>query len=407
MNDLSQIRHPADAGTRPELPALPGRWHLSGRILEAEPIRLIEIHSAVFVVGRKPGSTLCLPLTCISGNHAEFEQRDRRLFVRDLGSTNGTFINGNRLTTERELFDGDLIQFASVVFRVGRGDNLQEGNTVHESTADRALAMMQFDRLINDGNVFPFFQPVIQLHDRQPIGYEVLGRSRLFGLQQPNEMFHAASQLNLEAELSEAFRTRGIEVGRQLPDSMNLFLNTHPKELGHPRLYESLRLLRESEPDRTITLEIHEAAATDLDMMRCLSAVLRDLNILLAFDDFGVGRARLVELAEVRPDFLKFDMKLTKNIEDASSKHQQVVSLFARMVNDLGIQTLAEGVETESCHQVLVEMGFKLGQGFYYGRPKPISKLIGDPLNGPAGQEQVGEDTSDAPPDFGRNTPVI
>ena len=349
---------------------------MSGRISESEPIRLIEVHSDIFTVGRKPGSTLCLPLTCVSGHHAEFELREGKLIVRDLGSTNGTFINGDRLSSERELLDGDLIQFASVVFRVGKGGNLSEGNTVHEATADRALAMMQFDRLINDGNVFPFFQPIIQLHDRKPIGYEVLGRSRLFGLQQPNEMFHAASQLNLEAELSEAFRVRGIEVGRRFPANMNLFLNTHPKELGHPRLYDSLRALRDLEPDRPITLEIHEAAATDLDMMRRLSAVLNDLNIMLAFDDFGVGRARLVELAEVRPDFLKFDMKLTKNIEDASSKHQQVVSLFARMVNDLGIQTLAEGVETESCHQVLVEMGFKLGQGFHYGRPKPISRSL-------------------------------
>jgi EAL domain-containing protein (putative c-di-GMP-specific phosphodiesterase class I) len=146
--------------------------------------------------------------------------------------------------------------------------------------------------------------------------------------------------------------------------------------------------LREAEPTRPITLEIHEAASTDLDMMNRLSGVLKELDIMLAFDDFGVGRARLVELAEVRPDFLKFDMKLTKNIESATAKHQQVVALFARMVNDLGIQTLAEGVETESCHQVLVEMGFKLGQGYHYGRPKPISRQLDE-----NGNLIIGSDT--------------
>jgi EAL domain-containing protein (putative c-di-GMP-specific phosphodiesterase class I) len=111
-------------------------------------------------------------------------------------------------------------------------------------------------------------------------------------------------------------------------------------------------------------------------MMRELSAILRDLQIKLAFDDFGVGQARLIELAEVRPDFLKFDMKLTKDINQASKAHQEVVGLFAKMVNELGIQTLAEGVETQECHDLLVEMGFALGQGFFYGCPESISKLV-------------------------------
>jgi len=189
-------------------------------------------------------------------------------------------------------------------------------------------------------------------------------------------MFHAASQLNLEAQLSEAFRDRGVEIGKHFPSDMNLFVNTHPKELDHPALYDSLVTLRNLAPEQTITLEIHEGASTNMTMMRELCAVLKDLNILLAFDDFGVGRARLVELGEVRPDFLKFDMKLTKNINDAPTKRQELVALFANMVNNLGIKTLAEGVETRECHEILVEMGFQLGQGFYYGRPSPISKYI-------------------------------
>ena len=73
-------------------------------------------------------------------------------------------------------------------------------------------------------------------------------------------------------------------------------------------------------------------------MMRKLCAVLKDLDIKLAFDDFGVGQARLVELGEVRPDYLKFDMKLTKNINHAPAKRQEVVALFANLVNNLGFR---------------------------------------------------------------------
>ena len=234
--------------------------------------------------------------------------------------------------------------------------------------------MIQFERLISDGGLYPHFQPLVRLDDQSRIGYEVLGRSRLFGLQSPQEMFHAASQLNLEAQLSEAFRLRGVEIGTAFGNDTNLFVNTHPSELDRPEFYDSLKELRKVAPEQTITLEIHEGASTNLTMMRELCAVLADLNIKLAFDDFGVGRARLVELGEVRPDFLKFDMKLTKNIEHAPAKRQELVALFANLVNNLGIKTLAEGVETRECHDILVQMGFQFGQGFYYGRPSPLSK---------------------------------
>jgi EAL domain-containing protein (putative c-di-GMP-specific phosphodiesterase class I) len=344
---------------------------------DQEPVRQILIHSQVFGIGRKPENALCLPSSCVSSNHAELEQRDDHLFLRDLGSTNGTYINGNKLYGETEVVEGDLIQFATMVFRLGHCHSQSESRTVLEDTGDRALALMQFDRLINDGNLFPFFQPIVKLADSTCIGYEILGRSRLFGLQMPDQMFHAASQLNMEAELSEVFRLRGVEVGSRFPNNVNLFVNTHPKELGHDRLYASLKTLRHAAPDRTITLEIHEAASTDLEMMGQLCAVLRDLNIKLAFDDFGVGRARLVELAEIRPDYLKFDMKLTKNISGASANRQEVVALFAKMVNEIGIQTLAEGIETRECHETLGQMGFQLGQGFFYGRAQSISEYLG------------------------------
>lgn len=346
-------------------------WFLCGQITAEEPVREIPIHSSTFSIGRRSGSSLCLAIGCISSNHAEIEIGEGFLRLRDLDSTNGTFVNGKKITSEVQVAEGDLIQFATLVFRVGTTHTKLDSRTVAEDTHDRALAMMQFDRLISEGGVHPFYQPLVELSDRSIMGYEVLGRSRLFGLQTPYEMFHAASQLDLEAELSEVFRVQGVEDGKHLPYDKNLFVNTHPKELGQSRLYESLKILREKDPKRMITLEIHEAATTDLKMMMELRDVLKSLDMQLAFDDFGVGRARLVELAEVRPDYLKFDMKLTQNIEEAPKQRQEVVALFAKMVNDLGIKTLAEGVETEACHNILIDMGFDLAQGFLYGKPRP------------------------------------
>ena len=374
----TDISQPETTIKRGSLPRPSERtWFLTGQTDTTEPTRQYEITGDEFVIGRGRDSDLHLPAGCISKKHAIMNvEVDGTLVLRELGSTNGTFVNGKQVEGEVTLKDNDLIHFAALVFRVGlksKNDSIQH-NTIHEDVCDQALAMIQFERLISDGGLYPHFQPLVRLDDQSRIGYEVLGRSRLFGLQSPQEMFHAASQLNLEAQLSEAFRLRGVEIGTAFGSDTNLFVNTHPSELDRPEFYDSLKELRKVAPEQTITLEIHEGASTNLTMMRELCAVLADLNIKLAFDDFGVGRARLVELGEVRPDFLKFDMKLTKNIEHAPAKRQELVALFANLVNNLGIKTLAEGVETRECHDILVQMGFQFGQGFYYGRPSPLSK---------------------------------
>jgi len=328
------------------------------------------MHTFPFTIGRRDESSLPLPVGCISKDHAIIKQTPAGLILEELGSTNGTFVNGVKVKGETSIKENDLIHFASIVFRVGSKNQIAQTNThtIHQDVCD-----------------------LVRLDDQSRIGYEVLGRSRLFGLQTPYEMFNAASQLGLEAQLSEAFRLRGIEIGTAFGPESNLFVNTHPKELDRPEFYDSLREVRAAAPEQSITLEIHEGASTNMTMMRELCAVLKDLNIQLAFDDFGVGRARLVELGEVRPEFLKFDMKLTKNIEHAPAKRQELVALFANLVNNLGIQTLAEGVETRECHEILVQMGFQLGQGFYYGRPSPITKYTTDEKPGNGGYNALLE----------------
>jgi EAL domain-containing protein (putative c-di-GMP-specific phosphodiesterase class I) len=373
-----------------------GNWFLSGQINESEGIRRIMIPALPCEVGRRSDALVSIPANSVSKSHAEFFEVDERLCLRDQGSSNGTFVNGQRLVSGYSVLEeGDLIQFATVVFRLSRGRHNTESRTLQEDSCDRALAMMQFDRLMNDGGLVPFFQPVVDVKSSVTIGYEVLGRSRLFGLKTPAEMFSAASKLNLEAELSRVMRVQGVQLCETLPRNMDIYLNTHPSELSRSGLVDSLQALRELAPDQVLTLEIHEAAITNPALIVELRQQLAALDMKLAFDDFGVGRARLVELSEVRPDVVKFDMKLTRDIHRATDKRREVVSLIAKMVNDLGIVSLAEGVECEESHEVLKEMNFTLAQGFLYGKPAPISfwtdPQAGSDTNPPGGHLQHGE----------------
>jgi EAL domain-containing protein (putative c-di-GMP-specific phosphodiesterase class I) len=226
--------------------------------------------------------------------------------------------------------------------------------------------------------VVPHFQPIVALDDRRIMGYEVLGRSSLPGLERPNEMFLAASQLNLETELSVMLRMSGIERGCNLPEKPTLYVNTHPAEIVQCGLVDSLADLREKFPDQPITLEVHEAAATSPQMMKQLRESLDKLDMKLAYDDFGSGQSRLVELAIVCPDIVKFDIKFIREIHLAPARQQQMVASLVRMVRELNIVPLAEGVEQEAEHNVIVEMGFELGQGYLYGKPASFTMTAAD-----------------------------
>ncbi len=356
-------------------------WLLSGQLADDEPLRHVRVDSSRFTIGRKPDASLCIPSATVSRDHAELVAVDRELLLRDLGSTNGTYINGNRIHHPCSVRHGDLLQFGQVLFRAVQQTTDTGSQTIQDDSCDRALALIQFDQMMTHRAVSPHFQPIVAMSDRTTLGYEVLARSRFFGLKDPHSMFAAARVLNLEGELSRIFREEGVRSGQILPDNHVLFVNTHPAEIDDQELLIfSLVELRELEPRRPLVLEIHEAAVTCGDQMRTLRAALTDLRISLAYDDFGAGQARLVELVDVPPDYLKFDMKLVQQIESASLERQRMLSSLVKMVRDLGITPLAEGIEAEGDHEICRQIGFACAQGFFYGYPTlPKQLLPNDP----------------------------
>jgi EAL domain-containing protein (putative c-di-GMP-specific phosphodiesterase class I) len=352
-------------------------WLLSGQLADDQPVRHVRVDEVRFTIGRKPESSLCIPSPTVSREHAELTVVDRALLLRDLGSTNGTFVNGTRIEQPVTVHHSDLLQFGQVVFRVVQQYTESGPQTIQESSCDRALALIQFDQLMTRRDVAPHFQPIVALQDRSVWGYEVLARSRFFGLNDPHSMFAAAKVLDLEGELSRILREEGIRSGQVLPHEHTLFVNTHPAEMEDLELLVfSLGELRDLEPRRPIVLEIHEAAVTCREQMRELRKALSDLQIGLAYDDFGAGQARLVELADVPPDYLKFDMSLVQNLEIASSERQRMLSSLVKMVNELGISPLAEGIEREGDHEICRQIGFKCAQGFLYGHPMLPKRLL-------------------------------
>jgi EAL domain-containing protein (putative c-di-GMP-specific phosphodiesterase class I) len=351
-------------------------WVLLERNESDGSTRLVNVNDSPFRIGRLPNLSLSLTSSAVSKLHAELVVQSGRLMVRDLGSTNGTFVNGRRIAELTPLEADDLLQLASEVFRVGRQRPDSCMRTIRESAVDLAHALCQFDYLMSHRAVVPHFQPIVSLQDQSIIGFEALGRSSLPGFEQPRLMFAAAEKLDQQCALSEMLLSESLRVGVSLPGQPNLFVNTHPSEVVTARLIDSIKQLRIQYPGQRLTIEIHESAATDLRVLVDFGKLLHDLGMHLAFDDFGAGHARLLELTETSPDYVKFDVALVRAIDRASPRRQQTLGALVRMVRELGIATLAEGIETTAEAAACKQLGFELGQGFYFGRPAPLCHYV-------------------------------
>ncbi|MCR9295093.1 MAG: EAL domain-containing protein, partial [bacterium] len=336
---------------------------------------VVVLHPVPFTIGRRPGCSVQLNLKTISGRHAELTTRENQLWVDDLSSTNGTYVNGQRIAQPTELHPGDLLQFADVAFRVRHDQQNGTVATMHEDMCDNALALVQFDRLMEKHLVTPFFQPIIELDGEKTFGYEILARSRLLGLESCAAMFDAAARLNMEVELSRMLRWEGVREGLQLMGRPKLFVNTHPLEIRKQGLVESLAKVRQLSQDVPLVLEIHEAAITDPSEMLILQQQLADLGVGLAYDDFGAGQTRLTELIEAPPDYLKFDISLIHEIDRGTPERQRTLESLVKVALDLGVNPLAEGVETAGEAEVCRQLGFLSAQGFHFGRPTPLRSV--------------------------------
>jgi EAL domain-containing protein (putative c-di-GMP-specific phosphodiesterase class I) len=331
-------------------------------------------------VGRDPAAQVRVIHPTVSVAHAEFQLGDDGLVIVDLNSTNGTFVNGERVTNQHALVNGDLVQFGGVVFRLQENSRrVLSATSQSEEIGDLALALAQFDKLFSDQSFIPAYQPIVMANSGEPIAYEVLARSCLFGLEMPAQMFRAAEYFHMEAELSQLLARRALSAA---PCGIHLFINTHPNELADiGTLLHSLRGLRELRPHQPLTLEVHESSAADISTMKILRRELQALEMKLAYDDFGAGQARLNELIEAEPAYVKFDRKMITGIDQADSKRKRMVKSLVAMCRQIGIETLAEGVETAGEAKACRKLGFQLIQGFYYGRPSPITP--GLPMIGP------------------------
>ncbi len=355
-------------------------WYLERKISVQGKVQRITLRPLPFRVGRHADSDLLLDSSHGSQRHAELFEAQDRLWLRDLGSTNGTSVNGERLHGERCLEPGDTVHFADVAYRIGTSDGSTStsfqptqvfSNTERLQLFARVREPKAFEEMLLGRHLWTHYQPLVDLRRGTVYGYEVLGRGQLDGRQSPpNQLFYVAENLQREIELSALFRRLGLELSQGLDNSLAFFVNTHPTELRDcDALLSSVSELRRDFPQARLVLEIHEAAVANVEELKSLRSGLEAIEVDLAFDDFGTGQARLLELVEVEPRYLKFDAVLISRLHLASKKRRDMLQSLLKVVLDLGISPIAECIESEEEASACLDLGFEIGQGYYLGRP--------------------------------------
>ena len=366
-----------------------GTWTLESSAGADGALKRTLIEPLPFRVGRGLDQELVLSSLHVSKAHAEIYSDGEELRVRDLGSRNGTFLNREPVT-DAALHDGDIVHFGESEFRLAKEHEASAKETDATTTLRRRGPLPQhfetrsrdLHDLLATEAVTMVFQPIVDLPSGRTAACEALGRGCHPNLpKNPVELFEIAGQTGPKAQvkLSQLFRRRAVEMVKELPEPPVLFVNTHPVELEMPGLVESLEELRSFAPGVDLVLEIHESALAQTDFIVWLRARMLEINVGLAYDDFGAGQARLFELAEAPPHYLKFDRRFVKEFDTAPVPRQRLVASLVAAARELLVRTVAEGVETEKEAEACARAGFSFAQGYHFARPGPVESLQASP----------------------------
>lgn len=352
-------------------------WFLEGYIYQAEKMHRVVVDELPFVIGRGTECNLALSHTQVSRLHCTLHHgQGHTLLVTDDGSTNGTTVNGVPVDAPTTIQHGDVIALGGIELRLLQltAEQNNPDKTVIASAANphggSLRGMREFEELMANQQVTAYFQAIFTAAG-DVVAHEALGRGTHPNLpESPFHLFSLAASLGKQVALSEMLRDCAIERALTAGITTPLYLNTDASELANvARLIEHLSQLRNRAPQLHMVIEIHEEGVSSLSNLKNLAAALQEQQYDFAYDDFGAGRARLMELIEVPPSVLKLDLSLIRGIDAASDAHRQMLTSLISVAQSVGAKTLAEGVETAQELQACSALGIDLIQGYWLGKP--------------------------------------
>lgn len=254
---------------------------------------------------------------------------------------------------------------------------------MNQASLERLILVSALRRGVAAGELRAWYQPKLDLQTRAVIGAEALVRWKHpdQGWIQPARFIPAAEQSDLIVVIGEwMLHEVAAQIARWhaqglgwLPVAVNLGAR-HFSDPGLPALLRRLRA-EHALPPNVLELEITESTLMDAGgEPGALLGELRGAGVTLAIDDFGTGYSSLSYLKHLPVDVLKIDRSFVKSIE-RDGRDLSIAGTIIALAHGLRLKVVAEGVETEGQHSLLVDLGCDQGQGFLFARPMPAAEF--------------------------------
>ena len=244
-------------------------------------------------------------------------------------------------------------------------------SSIDQELKSKAALETELRTAIPNGDIVPYFQPVVHCDTGELAGFEVLARwpHRERGMISPADFIPVAEDAGLVDAMFWALLAQACRKALDAPGEFILAVNISPSQVRDQWFPEKvLRTLRETGfPAQRLEIEVTESAMIG-DVARAKSSLmsLKNQGVRIALDDFGTGYSSLFLLRELPIDKLKIDRSFVARIT-TDRENATIVGALVGLGKALGLKVTAEGVEDEETAAALRAMGCELAQGYLYG----------------------------------------
>jgi EAL domain-containing protein (putative c-di-GMP-specific phosphodiesterase class I) len=363
-------------------------WQTYDRLLKQVTVTLLEFRDRALT----PRDAVAL--TAVRGdeflvfigprpNQALDERRLARLRDRIAWELEGRL----RAELDREIPQGLSISFGSALVRTDPTVRIErsiyqcidEVRTICRRQRERqhGLRLNELRRILAARDVLIRYQPIVRLGDGLIHGFEALSSGPSGDIfENPEMLFSFAEETEQIVELERLCRLQAIRGAALLHPAQKLFVNCSVHGFVDPELVSAAILdeVRKAGRDpRDIVFEVTERVAiTEWKQFRAILAALRRIGFAIAIDDMGAGYSSLQAVAEIEPDYLKFDISLVRDIHLSPIKRNLLETLVV-LAEKIHARVIAEGVESAEEFQALRAMGVTFAQGFYFAVPAVLA----------------------------------
>lgn len=229
------------------------------------------------------------------------------------------------------------------------------------------LARERVEEMLDGHAITIFHQPIHTLDGDEPAGVECLARFPNTKKRGPDAWFEDADRAGLGVELEMAAVRCALETLAHLPDNKYAAINVSPATILSGALEKELEDL----DHENLVIEVTEHS--QVEDFPALAEKLKALKgkARIALDDVGTGYSGLRHIVDLKPDILKMDMSLTRDIHRDPAR-RALTSALVQLSHDIGCKLVAEGIETIEERAAMAALGVDYGQGYFYARPLPV-----------------------------------